>query len=66
MYFLQHYVMTQRLSLFDTCSITNISQRSEKFWVHLVSVYVITFIVLKVRQLYSAYINQKPVMLLAC
>ena len=40
--------MTQRLSLFDTCSITNISHRSEKFWVHLVSVYVITFIVLKV------------------
>lgn len=34
---------------FDRCSLANIQAQSPKMWAHLISIYVITFIVLKVR-----------------
>ncbi len=38
----------RQLSYFDRCSLSNLDNLSHKFWAHLVSVYVVTIIVLRV------------------
>ena len=43
-------VLRRELSSFDSCSLTNIDSGDNKLWVHAVSLYVVTLIVLRVRR----------------
>jgi Late exocytosis, associated with Golgi transport len=55
----------RELSLFDSCSISNIEKGSPKLWVHLISVYVVSFMVLTIIWRYNGEASLLRIMFLA-